>query len=145
MSSYSQDRKAEIALEVWPFLHNGEVGSDYVFSYQEDSDGSPANPAIIKFYTGERVSPNGWDGDTTVRDGGNIAYRHGYISGSLAPNEAALNRYFKQEGEIKSASERYADKRRREALAKKIFFGVAGALLLGLGIFVYFRKTRGGN
>ena len=138
MSSYAQDRKAEIAVEVWPFLQNGTLDSSYSFSYQEES-GNPVSPAIVTL-SGNRVSPNGWDGDTQVRDGGVLAYRPGYIGGSLAPRESALNRYFKQEGEFKSASEKYADEKRRKAIATKIFFAVMGLVLVGLGVFVY-QKT----
>lgn len=138
--NYSQDRKAEIAIEVWPFLKYGELDSSYMFSYTIDNEGDPGNPAIIRYSDGKIVSPQYWDGDTQVRDGNILVYRPGYIGSSTAPNEAALNRYFKREGEIKSASERYADERRRKAIAKKIFLAAISILLVGLGFFVYKKK-----
>lgn len=136
---YSQDKKHEIAIELWPFLRRGQLDSGYAFSYTEDAEGDPGNPAVIRL-DGSIVSPSNWDGDTSIMDGIIFAYRPGYISGSLAPNAGAMDRYFRREGEIKSASERYADERRRKALAKKIFFGVIAILLAGLGFFVYKKK-----
>lgn len=138
---YSQDRKSEIAKELWPFLRNGKLNSSYIFGYTEDSNGDPGNPAVVSLISGEVVSPTNWDGDTHVRDGEIVAYERGYIPGSTAASESALNKYFKREGEIKSASERYADEKRRKAIAKKIFLAVIGILLAGFGLFVYKKKS----
>lgn len=139
MSLYSPEKKAEIAVEIWPFLRNGNLDTGYSFSFREDEIGEPTNPAIVRYVDGEIVSPEFWDGDTQVRDDGVLAYRPGYIPGSVAPNMAALNKYFQQAGEIQTATERYAERRKNKALATKILFGFIGVVIAILA-FIAIKK-----
>jgi len=142
MSIYSQDKKAEIALEVWPFLRNGSLNADYMFSFRETEIGEPTNPAIIRYEDGQIVSPEFWDGDTQVRDGDILAYRPGYIPSSVAPNANALNKYFQQAGEIQTATERFAARSRNRALATKILFTAMGFVILVLAIVVIRKRLK---
>ena len=133
MSLYSPDKKSEIALEVWPFLRNGTLHADYMLSFQETSKGEPTNPAIIRWSDGQRVSPDGWDGDTQVRVDGVLVYRPGYIPGSVAPNVSVLNKYFAQAGETQTAAEKYRATKAKKALIQKIALGVIFLVILWLG------------